>query len=74
MVLSWLLNSIVPKLSDAFPYANSIKKLWQELREILGYSNGPLLFQIKKEIAELQQGADGVAIYYTKLKKLWDEL
>lgn len=74
LVVSWLLNSIVPELSDAFLYANSAKDLWQELSDRFGQSNGPLLFQIEKEITELQQGTDSVAVYYTKLKKLWDEL
>ena len=74
MVVSWLLNSIVPELADAFLYANSARELWDELTERFGQSNGPLLYQIQKEIEELYQGNDSVAVYYTKLKKLWDEL
>ena len=74
MVASWLLNSIVPELADAFLYANSARELWDELIERFGQSNGPLLYQIQKEIKDLYQGNDNVAMYYTKLKKLWDEL
>ena len=74
MVVSWLLNSIVPELSEAFLYAGSAKELWSELAERFGQSNGPLLYQIQKEIAELHQGNDSIAVYYTKLKRLWDEL
>jgi len=32
------------------------------------------LYHLEKEIAELYQGSDPVAVYYTKLKKLWDEM
>ena len=60
----------MPELSDAFLYVNSAKDLWQELCDRFGQSNSPLLFQIEKEITELQQGIDSVAVYYTKLKKL----
>ena len=74
MVVSWLLNSIVPELADAFLYAKSACELWNELTERFGQSNGPLLYQIQKEIEDLYQGNDSVAVYYTKLKKLWDEL
>uniref|UniRef100_A0A7C8Z8R5 Uncharacterized protein n=1 Tax=Opuntia streptacantha TaxID=393608 RepID=A0A7C8Z8R5_OPUST len=74
MVVSWLLNSIVPELADAFLYANSARELRDELIERFGQSNAPLLYQIQKEIEDLYQGNDNVAVYYTKLKKLWDEL
>jgi len=74
MVVSWLLNSIVPELSEAFLYTSSALELWTELTERFGQNNGPLLYQVQKEIAEIYQGNDSVAVYYTKLKRLWDEL
>ena len=74
MVVSWLLNSMVPELSEAFLYVNSAKELWDELTERFGESNGPLLFHLEKEIFELHQGGDPVAVYYTKLKRSWDEI
>ena len=73
-MVSWLLNSIVPELADGFLYANSARELWDEVTERFGQSNGPLLYQIQKEIEDLYQGNDSVAVHYTKLKKLWDEL
>jgi len=42
--------------------------------ERFGQNNGPLLYQIQREISELCQGNDNVAVYYTKLKRLWDAL
>lgn len=61
------------ELSDAFLYVDSSHQLWEELNERFGQSNGSLLFQIEKEISSINQGNDFVAVYYTKLKKLWDE-
>jgi len=74
MVVSWLLNSIDPSLYGAFIYENYAKELWNELIERFGQSNGPFLYMIQKEISKLYQGNDSVAVYYTKPKKLWDEL
>ena len=74
MVVSWLLNSMVPDLSEAFLYVNTAHELWDELTERFGESNGPLLYQLEKEISDLYQGSDIVAVYYTKLKRLWDEI
>ena len=46
MVVSWLLNSIVPKLSEAFLCTGYVEELWLELLEIFGQSNGPLIYQV----------------------------
>ena len=74
IVLSWLLNSMVLELAEAFLYVNSTNELWSELTKRFGDNNGPLLCQLEKEILELYQGNDSVALYYTKSKKLWEDL
>jgi len=61
---------MVPDLSEAFFNVNSTQELWDELTERFGESNGPLLYHLEKEIADLYQGNDSVAVYYTKLKRL----
>ena len=65
---------MVPELSEAFLYVNSTQELWSELTERFGESNGPLLYHLEKEISDLYQRSDSVAVYYTKLKHLWDEI
>jgi len=74
IVVSWLLNLMMPKLSEAFLYVYSAQELWNDLTERFGESNEPLLYQLEKEITDLYQGSDSVAMYYTKLNKLWDEI
>ncbi|VFQ94335.1 unnamed protein product [Cuscuta campestris] len=74
MVFSWILNSIQSDLAEAFLYATSSEELWNELEERFGESNGPLIYQIEKKIADIRQNNDFVGAYFTKLKKLWDEL
>ncbi|KAK6161898.1 hypothetical protein DH2020_001739 [Rehmannia glutinosa] len=74
MVISWILNSLSKDIVDAFMYIDSAKQLWDEITERFGESNGPLIYQLEKEIFNITQGNMSVTIYYTKLKKLWDEL
>ena len=74
MVISWILNSISKDIVDAFLYTNTVKELWDELGERFGECNGPLIYQIQREIASISQGTMSVSQYYTKLKKAWDEL
>ena len=74
MVISWILNSISKAIVDAFLNVNSAKELWDEVAERFRERNGPLVYQIQREIASISQGIMSVSQYYTKLKKTWDEL
>lgn len=44
------------------------------LDEQFGESYGPRIYQIQKQVASMDQGNQFVAIYYSKLKRLWEEL
>ncbi|GAA0164211.1 hypothetical protein LIER_19901 [Lithospermum erythrorhizon] len=74
MVSSWILNSISPGMKEQFMFTNTIKKLWDEIISRYGVCNGPLLYQLKREMTSLTQGSMSLVIYYSKLKRIWDEL
>lgn len=61
MVRSWILNSISKDIVEAFLYVNTTKELWDELRERFGECNGPLLYQIQREITTVTQGSMTIA-------------
>ncbi|KAL2225516.1 UNVERIFIED_CONTAM: hypothetical protein Sindi_2928600 [Sesamum indicum] len=73
MVISWILNSITRDIAEAFLYTSSARNLWLDLESRFGQSNGPLLFQVQREICSTSQGNKRIAAYDIKLKKLWDE-
>ncbi|PWA69353.1 hypothetical protein CTI12_AA298790 [Artemisia annua] len=74
MVTCWILNSMVTELSDAFLYAQSACELWKEVAERYGQSNGPLIYQLERELSKITQGNLSIAAFFNKLKKCWDEL
>lgn len=74
MVLSWILNSLTPDIADSVIFYDTAHEVWEDLQNRFSQSNAPRIFQIEKEIACLAQDQMTVAAYYTKLKKLWDEL
>ncbi|KAL2235287.1 UNVERIFIED_CONTAM: hypothetical protein Sindi_1260900 [Sesamum indicum] len=55
-------------------YTNTSRELWMELENRYRQINGPLEYQLKKELASTSQGSMTVSAYFAKLKKLWDEL
>ncbi|XP_016473718.1 uncharacterized protein LOC107795567 [Nicotiana tabacum] len=74
MVTSWILNSLSKDIEDSVKYANDAVELWIELEDRYEQTNGARLYQIQKEINDTSQGALDITSYYTKLKKLWEEL
>ncbi|KAL0444024.1 UNVERIFIED_CONTAM: hypothetical protein Slati_2125100 [Sesamum latifolium] len=74
MVISCLLNSVSKEIAEAFIYAPSARDLWVDLHDSFGESNGPLLYQIQREISSISQGDQTISVYFTRLKKFWDEL
>ncbi|KAL0391906.1 UNVERIFIED_CONTAM: Retrovirus-related Pol polyprotein from transposon RE1 [Sesamum radiatum] len=74
MVQTWILNSISKNIVGAFLYTKTSRELWLDLEERYGESNGPLVYQLQREITSISQGSLSVVEYFTKLKILWDEL
>ncbi|PWA97930.1 hypothetical protein CTI12_AA024620 [Artemisia annua] len=69
MVTRWFLNSMVTELSDAFLYAQSACELWKEIGERYGQSNGPLLYQLERELRKITRGNLSIAAFFNKLKR-----
>ncbi|XP_019248441.1 PREDICTED: uncharacterized protein LOC109227698 [Nicotiana attenuata] len=74
MVTSWILNSLSKEIADSVEYASDAVELRKELEDRYEQTNGARLYQIQKEINDLSQGNLDITTYYTKLKKLWEEL
>ncbi|KAH0650934.1 hypothetical protein KY284_030846 [Solanum tuberosum] len=74
MVTSWVLNSLIKEISDSVEYVNNSAELWKELEDRYDQTNGAKLYQIQKEINDLAQGILDITVYYTRMKKLWEEL
>ncbi|KAJ4768963.1 Retroelement pol polyprotein-like [Rhynchospora pubera] len=74
MMVSWVFNSIDPSLQPSVAYYETIKEMWDDLRERFSVGNAPRIHQLKSEIAAAKQHGQPVVIYYTHLKGMWDEL
>ena len=74
MVTCWLLNSVSKEIADSLLYIDTAQAIWSDLYDRFHQSNAPRIFQIKKQIHDLNQGSLDINTYYTRLKILWDEL
>ena len=74
MVRSWLYKSMSEKLADSLMLCESARHLWEELCERYGESTAPQVYQLKRELNDLNQGDQSVSEYYCKMKSLCDEI
>lgn len=74
MVFAWLINYVSKELTKALIYAETAQELWDEICQRFGQSNGPMIYQLQKDICSYTQGTQTVLAYFNNLKSLWDEL
>ncbi|XP_021740140.1 uncharacterized protein LOC110706531 [Chenopodium quinoa] len=74
MVQSWLLNSMEKIISEGFLLQQSAHQLYEEIVERYGQSNAPQLFDLHKKLMSIERDSDSIVQYYSKLKRVWDEI
>ncbi|KAB2631005.1 hypothetical protein D8674_008524 [Pyrus ussuriensis x Pyrus communis] len=73
--MSWLLNSMERKLAEIFSYSESSFKLWQTVKEMYGsQNNAARVFQLKKNISNIQQEGKPFVQLLGSMKSMWNEL
>ena len=48
--------------------------MWKDLCDCFEQSNGPRIFQLRRDLINHVQNQQSVSVYFTKLKALWEEL
>ena len=74
MVDTWLTNSVSPKIQASIVYEDTVLEIWNDLRDRFSQKNGPRIFNLQKQIAELHQGEVSNTDFFTQLKVFWDQL
>lgn len=74
MIRCWIFKSMTVGMAQSLMLMESSKQLWDELMERYGESNAPQLYQLKREVAKLEQDKLSISEYYCQLRKCWDEI
>ncbi|XP_060170446.1 uncharacterized protein LOC132601367 [Lycium barbarum] len=74
MVLAWILNGLELEIRESVMYTEIAEKLWKDIERRYGQASGTKVHQIRKEISSISQGSSNIALYFSKMKKLWGEL
>lgn len=75
MLVSWLTNTIDPEVRSMLSNYNDAKRLCHDLHERFSIVNGPHIHQLKGDINRCEQTKSmPVAVYFSELNVLWEEL
>lgn len=74
MIRRWLLESMTVEMAQCLMLMESSKQLWDEVVERYGQSNAPQLYQLRIDVAKLEEEKMSVSEYYYKLRRYKDEI
>ena len=74
IVISWILNSVSKEIAASILFSDTALKIWNDLQDRFKQSNGPRIFEIRRNLLTLVQNHQSISAYFTKLKILWEEL
>jgi hypothetical protein len=75
LVRSWILNSMDQPLAEIFSYSDSAAHLWTSVRDMYGQQNNSArIFELQRDIVNLQQSGKPFVQLLGNLKRMWNEL
>ncbi|PRQ36655.1 putative transcription factor interactor and regulator CCHC(Zn) family [Rosa chinensis] len=75
LVMSWLINSMESRIAEIFSFSESSMHLWNHVKEMYGnQNNAARVFQLKRDIADLQQEGKPFVQHLGSLTSMWNEL
>ena len=60
-------HSISKDITASLVYSGSVKEIWDELKERYRQSNGPHIYQLRKDLVTTTQGNLPIEVYYAKI-------
>ncbi|KAL0435806.1 UNVERIFIED_CONTAM: Retrovirus-related Pol polyprotein from transposon RE1 [Sesamum radiatum] len=73
-VTSWIWNSLSKDIVEAFMYCATSHELWTAIQRRYGRSNGPMVYQLQREMSTVSQQDQSLTAYFTRIMKLWNEI
>lgn len=75
MVKGWLLGLMKPEISNHYLFLDTAHRIWDSLAKVYSeVGHTAKVFDLRQKIAQFKQGDRPIAISYSALKKMWEEL
>jgi hypothetical protein len=74
LVLSWLINSVIPEIYQSLVYTDVASQVWSDLKARFSRTDRVRVATLQRNLYALHQESFFVTEYFTKLKGLWESL
>ncbi|KAK2414501.1 hypothetical protein QL285_037087 [Trifolium repens] len=74
LVLSWLMNSVTPTISQSLVYTDTAAQAWTDLKARFSRADRVRVSSLQRDIYALRQESSSTTEFFTKLKGMWEEL
>ena len=75
MVMSWLVNSMIPEIGENFLLYSTAAEIWEAAKiTFSSYENSSEVFETESILYELKQGELSVTQYFSALTRQWQKI
>lgn len=74
IIQSWIINSVSKEIAASLVNVGCVKDVWDQLQKRYLRTNGPRIFQLRKELVTAHQGTSSIEVYYAKITSISQEL
>lgn len=74
IITSWIINSVSKKIAASLINTGCVRDVWDQLKKRYLRTNGPRIFQLRKDLVTTTQGTSSVEVNFAKITSIWQEL
>ena len=73
-IIAWIMNSVSKEIASSLLLGGTAMDIWNDLKDRFQQSNGPRIFQLRREFINLAQENQSIGVFFTKLKSVYQDL
>lgn len=75
MIMSWLLGSMIPEVSNTFMLHQTAASIWTATKEMFSKrDNISELYELEAQLKDVKQGDQTVSKYFSSLSQVWQQI
>ncbi|XP_021760231.1 uncharacterized protein LOC110725064 [Chenopodium quinoa] len=74
MIISYILISLDNTLAKSVIFFSTTSEIWKDLEDRYSVVSGPQIYSLQQTLSQLEQGSDSIAVFFTKIKGIWDQV
>ena len=73
-IIAWIMNSVSKEIASSLLLGGTARDIWNDLKDRFQQSNGPRIFQLRREFVNLSQEQNSIGVFFTRLKSVYQDL